>query len=176
MKLIDRVNEDGRGIIVMVPEISLTPQMVSTFKGRYGENVAVFHSGLSMGERMDEWKRVKSGKARIAIGTRSAVFAPFDDIGLIIIDEEQEHTYKSENSIEFEEEMNEENSELSENNQIEKEDIDKYFTSVFKVINVVSTIFLKEYFNKRNIVVANYYFNNAVTEISDCLDDKNKLQ
>ncbi|MDD5923532.1 MAG: primosomal protein N' [Clostridia bacterium] len=101
MKLIDRVNEDGRGIIVMVPEISLTPQMVSTFKGRYGENVAVFHSGLSMGERMDEWKRVKSGKARIAIGTRSAVFAPFDDIGLIIIDEEQEHTYKSERSPRF---------------------------------------------------------------------------
>lgn len=60
--------------------------------------------------------------------------------------------------------------------KIEKEDIDKYFTSVLKVINVVSTMFLKEYFNKRNIVVANYYFNNAATENSDCLDDKSKLQ
>ena len=80
----------------MIPEISLTPQFISLFYNRYSDKVAVFHSALSLGERLDEWKRVKRGEAKIAVGTRSAVFAPFDDIGLIIIDEEQEHTYKSE--------------------------------------------------------------------------------
>ena len=82
----------------MVPEIALTPQMMSIFKGRYGERVAIFHSGLSAGERRDEYKRVLDKKAEIVVGTRSAVFAPFDNIGLIVIDEEQEHTYKSESS------------------------------------------------------------------------------
>lgn len=82
----------------MVPEISLTPSLVSSFSQRYGDKIAVFHSGLSVGERYDEWKRVKNGDAQIAVGTRSAVFAPFDEIGLIIMDEEQEHTYKSEQS------------------------------------------------------------------------------
>lgn len=96
LKLIDEVLADGRNVIVMVPEISLTPQTLSVFHSRYKDCVAVFHSALSAGERTDEWKRVKNGEARIAIGTRSAVFAPFDNIGLIIIDEEQEHTYKSE--------------------------------------------------------------------------------
>ncbi len=96
MKLIDEVIKTNKGIIVLIPEISLTPQMLSLFYERYGSKVAVFHSALSMGQRLDEWKRIKRGDAQIAIGTRSAVFAPFDDIGLIIIDEEQEHTYKSE--------------------------------------------------------------------------------
>lgn len=96
MKLIDEAVKSKRGIIVLIPEISLTPQMLSLFYERYGSKVAVFHSALSMGQRLDEWKRIKRGDAQIAIGTRSAVFAPFDDIGLIIIDEEQEHTYKSE--------------------------------------------------------------------------------
>lgn len=96
LKLIDDVLKEGRGIIVMVPEISLTPQILNIFHLRYGNKVAVFHSGLSLGERMDEWKRVKRGDAKIAVGTRSSVFAPIDDIGLIIMDEEQEHTYKSE--------------------------------------------------------------------------------
>lgn len=98
LKLIDFVVEDGRQVIVMVPEISLTPQMMSVFKGRYGESVAIFHSALSAGERRDEYKRVKDKKVNIVVGTRSAVFAPFDNIGLIVIDEEQEHTYKSESS------------------------------------------------------------------------------
>lgn len=96
LKLIDSVLADGKNVIVMVPEISLTPQTLSVFHSRYGDSVAVFHSALSAGERTDEWKRVKKGDARIVIGTRSAVFAPLDNIGLIIIDEEQEHTYKSE--------------------------------------------------------------------------------
>lgn len=96
LKLIDGALNNNRGIIVMIPEISLTPQFISLFYNRYSDKVAVFHSALSLGERLDEWKRVKRGEAKIAVGTRSAVFAPFDDIGLIIIDEEQEHTYKSE--------------------------------------------------------------------------------
>lgn len=96
LKLIDEAVKTGKGVIVMIPEISLTPQFISLFYNRYGEEVAVFHSALSLGERLDEWKRVKRGKAKIAVGTRSAIFAPFDDVGLIIIDEEQEHTYKSE--------------------------------------------------------------------------------
>lgn len=101
MKLIEQVSGEGRGVIVMVPEISLTPQMVSLFRIRFGEKVAVFHSALSMGERMDEWKRVKQKKAAIAVGTRSAIFAPFEDVGLIILDEEQEYTYKSESAPRF---------------------------------------------------------------------------
>lgn len=96
LKLIDEALKSNRGVIVMIPEISLTPQIISLFYNRYPDIVAVFHSALSLGERLDEWKRVKRGEAKIAVGTRSAVFAPFDDIGLIIIDEEQEHTYKSE--------------------------------------------------------------------------------
>ncbi len=96
LKLIEEVVNDGRGVIVMVPEIALTPQTLGIFYSHFGDKVAVFHSALSAGERIDEWKRVKSGEAKIAIGTRSAVFAPFSDLGLIVIDEEQEHTYKSE--------------------------------------------------------------------------------
>ena len=78
MKLIDEVYQQGKGVIVMVPEISLTPQTIGRFHKRYGNRVAVFHSALSMGERLDEWKRVKNGQALIAVGTRSAVFAPFE--------------------------------------------------------------------------------------------------
>ncbi|MBR1731273.1 MAG: primosomal protein N', partial [Ruminococcus sp.] len=98
LKLIESVIEDDKGIIVMVPEIALTPQFLSIFKSKFGNDVAVFHSGLSLGERLDEYKRVLKGKAKIAVGTRSAVFAPFKNLGLIIMDEEQEHTYKSESS------------------------------------------------------------------------------
>ena len=96
MSVIDGVVDSGKSVIVMVPEIGLTPQTLSLFCKRYGSNVAVFHSALSVRERLEEWKRVKSGKAKIVIGTRSAVFAPLENVGLIIIDEEQEHTYKSE--------------------------------------------------------------------------------
>ena len=98
LKLIEDVVNDGKGVIVMVPEIALTPQTLGIFYSHFGDKVAVFHSALSAGERIDEWKRVKNGEAKIAIGTRSAVFAPFSDLGLIVMDEEQEHTYKSEMS------------------------------------------------------------------------------
>ncbi len=101
MKLIDEAVKKGDNCIVMVPEISLTPQTLSIFKKRYGDNVAVFHSALSLGQRMDEYKRVKRGEVQIAVGTRSAVFAPFEKVGLIIMDEEQEHTYKSDKTPRF---------------------------------------------------------------------------
>ena len=98
LRLIDEVLRDGRQVIVMVPEIALTPQMMAIFKGRYGDRVAIFHSALSAGERKDEYRRVQDGLVQIAVGTRSAVFAPFDNLGLIVMDEEQEHTYKSESA------------------------------------------------------------------------------
>ncbi len=98
MRLIDDVRAQGRSVIVLVPEISLTPQAVSRFYSRFGNDVAVLHSGLSLGERLDEWQRIKNGGAGIVVGTRSAIFAPVENLGLIIIDEEQEYTYKSESS------------------------------------------------------------------------------
>ncbi|MBQ4129261.1 MAG: primosomal protein N' [Ruminococcus sp.] len=101
MKLIEEAVKDNKGVIVMVPEIALTSQLISIFKSSFGDKVAVFHSGLSLGERLDEFKRVKNGLACIAIGTRSAIFAPFSNLGLIIMDEEQEHTYKSEGKPRF---------------------------------------------------------------------------
>ncbi|MBE6809933.1 MAG: primosomal protein N' [Ruminococcaceae bacterium] len=101
LKLVDEVSSRGEGVIIMVPEIALTPQMIKIFSSRYGSKIAVFHSAMSLGQRMDEWRRIKQGKALIAIGTRSAVFAPFKKLGLIVIDEEQEHTYKSEKSPRF---------------------------------------------------------------------------
>ena len=101
LKLAQDVLKSGRSVIVMVPEISLTPQTVARFHSLFGQNVAVLHSGFTLAQRMDEWKRVKSGQAKVVIGTRSAVFAPLEDLGLIVIDEEQEHTYKSESSPRF---------------------------------------------------------------------------
>ncbi len=101
MKLVDRVSEQGRGVICMVPEISLTPQLLRKFRNRYGDRVAVFHSGLSLGERVEQWRRVREGHATIAIGTRSAIFAPVKNLGLIVMDEEQEYSYKSSASPRF---------------------------------------------------------------------------
>ncbi|MBR2850365.1 MAG: primosomal protein N', partial [Clostridia bacterium] len=82
-------------VIVLLPEIALTPQTLEIFCSRYGKRVAIIHSGLSEGERLDTYRRIKSGGADVVIGTRSAVFAPLDNLGMIVIDEEQEHTYKS---------------------------------------------------------------------------------
>lgn len=101
MSLIDKVLKDGKSVIFMVPEIVLTTQLVLLFKFRYGENVAVLHSGLPNKERENEWKRVKTGEARVVVGTRTAVFAPTHNLGLIIMDEEHEYTYKSECSPRF---------------------------------------------------------------------------
>ncbi len=96
MQVIERVLEKGKSAIVLVPEISLTPQMTDRFLGRFGDKIAILHSVLSQGERLDEWMRIKSGEARVVVGARSAVFAPLSDIGIIIVDEEHENTYKSE--------------------------------------------------------------------------------
>lgn len=96
LKLIEEVVfNQGKDAIVLVPEIALTPQVLNIFHSRFGNTVAVIHSGLSIGERNDEYKRIDRGEARIVIGTRSAIFAPTHNLGLIVMDEEQEHTYKS---------------------------------------------------------------------------------
>ncbi len=98
VKLIDKAIKSGRNAMMLVPEISLTPQMVKNFRELFGDTVAIVHSSLSMGQRADEYRRIREGGARIVIGTRSAVFAPLDNIGIIVIDEEGEHTYKSDRS------------------------------------------------------------------------------
>ncbi|MBQ8894211.1 MAG: primosomal protein N' [Clostridia bacterium] len=101
MRLMDDLTAAGRSVLMLVPEIALTPQMLGKFYLRYGDCVSVLHSGLSIGEKADEWKKIHSGAAKIVVGTRSAVFAPLKNLGLIIMDEEHESTYKSETSPRF---------------------------------------------------------------------------
>ena len=101
MRSIDRTLEAGKTVIMLVPEIALTPQTVQIFCRRYGERVAVIHSSLSQGERCDAYRRIRDGMVDLVIGTRSAVFAPLSRLGLIIIDEEHEHTYKSESDPKY---------------------------------------------------------------------------
>ena len=96
MRCISNALSVGKTAIMLVPEISLTPQVLRSFRSRFGENVALLHSGLSAGERFDEWRRLLTGKAKVAIGARSAVFAPLKNLGLIIIDEEHDSSYVSE--------------------------------------------------------------------------------
>jgi primosomal protein N' (replication factor Y) len=98
LRLIQNCLDEGKSALLLVPEIALTPQLLSRFAAHFGDQVAVLHSSLRVGERYDEWKRIRSGAARVVIGTRSAVFAPLVNPGLFILDEEQEHTYKSENA------------------------------------------------------------------------------
>ncbi len=98
MNLIERVLAEGKTAIMLVPEISLTPQMLGLFRARFGDKVGVLHSGLSDGERYDEWRRLLSGEARVALGARSAIFAPISNVGLIIIDEEHDSSYVSESN------------------------------------------------------------------------------
>lgn len=98
IRLVQEALREGKTALIMVPEIALTPQLVEIFSSHFGDDIAVLHSSLTMGERYDEWKRIRRGRVRVVIGTRSAVFAPLENLGLIVIDEEQEHTYKSENA------------------------------------------------------------------------------
>lgn len=98
MELIDRALILGKSSIVLVPEISLTPQMVERFQRRFGDNIAAIHSALSEGEKYDEWRRIVRGEAKIVIGARSAIFAPLSNIGMIIIDEEHSDSYKQDDS------------------------------------------------------------------------------
>ncbi len=95
LKLIRHCLQQGKTAMLLVPEIVLTPQLLSLLAGHFGQQVAVLHSSLPAGERYDQWKRARSGDAKVIVGTRSAVFAPAPDLGLIILDEEQEHSYKS---------------------------------------------------------------------------------
>ena len=101
MRMVEEALEKNQSAIVLVPEISLTPQMIERFKGRFGRDVALFHSKLSDGERFDEWFRVKAGKAKLVVGARSAIFLPVKNLGLIIIDEEHENTYKSDQNPKY---------------------------------------------------------------------------
>lgn len=96
LQAIDKVINKGKQAIVLVPEIALTPQMVERFKGRFGSAVAVLHSALSVGEKYDEWRKVLKQEVKVVVGARSAIFAPFKNLGIIIIDEEHETTYKQE--------------------------------------------------------------------------------
>lgn len=98
LECIERILEKGKNAIMLVPEISLTPQTMNRFRGRFGDRVALLHSGLSAGERYDEWLRILKGDARIAVGARSAIYAPMQNIGIIIIDEEHDSSYVSENN------------------------------------------------------------------------------
>ncbi|MBQ4640167.1 MAG: primosomal protein N' [Clostridia bacterium] len=95
IRLVREAVKKGKGAIILVPEIVLTPQMINWFKSRFGENMAVLHSRLSAGERFDEWRRIRFGNARIVIGARSAIFAPVENLGVIIVDEEHEQSYQS---------------------------------------------------------------------------------
>ncbi len=101
LRLIEAVISKGKTAIVLVPEISLTPQMTSRFTGRFGNRVAIQHSRLSQGERYDQWRKIRAGEVDVVIGARSAVFAPLADIGVIIVDEEHELSYKSENTPKY---------------------------------------------------------------------------
>ena len=96
MHCIEKMLSRGKSAIMLVPEISLTPQVFSLFRNRFGDRVAILHSGLSQGERFDEWRRLRNGEACVAVGARSAIFAPVENVGVIIIDEEHDGSYVSE--------------------------------------------------------------------------------
>jgi len=98
LQAIETALRQGKNAIMLVPEISLTPQMVNRFVSRFGEYVAVIHSGLSYGERFDQWQKIRDGKVSVVVGARSAIFAPFENVGIIILDEEHENSYKSDSS------------------------------------------------------------------------------
>lgn len=98
MQAVNAVLKKGKEAIVLVPEISLTPQMVNRFKSRFGSDVAVMHSGLGMGEKYDEWRKIHRKEVKVVVGARSAIFAPFENVGIIIIDEEHETSYKQEDT------------------------------------------------------------------------------
>ena len=98
IQLIQTCIAQGKQAMLLVPEIALTPQLLGLMAAYFGQNVAVLHSSLGASERYDQWKRVRSGQAKVVVGTRSAVFAPCPDLGILILDEEQEHSYKSENN------------------------------------------------------------------------------
>jgi len=98
LQIIQEVLNKGKTAIMLVPEISLTPQMTDRFISRFGQEVAILHSGLSNGEKYDQWRKVERGEAKVVVGARSAIFAPLKNIGAIIIDEEHEASYKQDSN------------------------------------------------------------------------------
>ena len=98
MNIIENVINEGKTAIMLVPEISLTPQLVNIFRKRFGKTIAILHSGLSDGEKYDEWRKINRSEVSIVIGARSAVFSPLKNIGLIIMDEEQSTSFKQDNN------------------------------------------------------------------------------
>ena len=105
MNLIERQLSKNKTALMLVPEISLTPQVLANFKARFGDNVALIHSGLSAGERFDEWKRIFFGEAKVVVGARSAIFCPLENLGIIIVDEEHEQSYVSESNPRYDTHM-----------------------------------------------------------------------
>ena len=101
LRAIEEVLFQGKEAIVLVPEISLTPQLLSRFKDRFGDNLALLHSGLGRGERYDQWRRIWKGEVKIAMGARSAIFAPFKNVGIIVVDEEHDPSYKQEEKLKY---------------------------------------------------------------------------
>ena len=101
LRAVEETLRKGKGAIVLVPEIGLTPQLLSRFRSRFGAQVVLFHSGLSAGERLDAWRRVGEGRAQVAVGTRSAAFAPFGSLGLVVVDEEHDPSYKQEEGVRY---------------------------------------------------------------------------
>lgn len=101
LQLVEYFLKLGKDAIILVPEISLTPQTIARFQSRFGQKIAVLHSKLSISERYDQWSLIKKGKVKIVVGARSAIFAPFDNIGLIVVDEEHENSYKSDKNPKY---------------------------------------------------------------------------
>jgi len=101
LRAIEEVLNQGKEAIVLVPEISLTPQLLSRFKDRFGENLSLLHSGLGKGERYDQWRKIWKGEVKIAVGARSAIFAPFKNVGIIVVDEEHDPSYKQEEKLRY---------------------------------------------------------------------------
>ena len=98
MRAAEDVLDRGRSVLILVPEIALTPRLAADLHGRFGERVAILHSALGSGERRDEWWRIRHGEARVVVGARAAVFAPAHELGLVVVDEEHEGSYKQEES------------------------------------------------------------------------------
>src|SRR5690606_36359236 len=101
LRIIDEARRLGRGALLLVPEISLTPQLVSRFRARFGDEIAVLHSGLSDRERTDAWRSLRAGQMNLAVGARSALFAPVQDLGVMVVDEEHDPSFKQEEGFRY---------------------------------------------------------------------------
>lgn len=165
MNIVDRVLKKGQSAIMLVPEISLTPQMIERFKGRFGREVALYHSKLSKGERFDEWYRIKKGEVKLVVGARSAIFMPVMNLGLIIIDEEHENSYKSE-----------------QNPKYDTREVAKYISDITnsKLILGSATPSMESYYNalKGNyeLVEINHRVNNIELPEMDVVDMRQELK